>query len=221
MRKQKGQINKVFLHPWQEFQIVKTVIAQTPDQLKLPFHLWTKKAVAELIKQMFGASPASRTLDRYMEQWGFNPRMVGSKGLEKNSKKIAQWLKNEFPKISRRARNERAEIYWGGKQMIFSPKAPAQKLYRRLKKPTGFERGKRFSCSLLFAVTNRKKLSFMTFRTRFCSRVFLNFLRHLVRQAQCLVFLIVDPHRVHCSKEVQRWVSRNSQNICLFFHPPR
>jgi len=159
-------------------------------------------------------------LDRYIKQWGFNPRMVWNRRLEENSKKIAQWLKNEYPKISRRARNERAEIYWVGKQMNFFPKVPAQGLYQRVEMPTGFGTGKRFSCSLLFTVTNRKKSSFMTFRTRFSSRVFLNFLRRLVRQAQRLVFLIVVQDRVQCSKEVHRWVKRNAQNICLFFHPP-
>ncbi len=52
--KPKGRPKGEKLQPWQAAQIAKTVIDHHPEQLKLPFYLWTREAVALLIKRRFG-----------------------------------------------------------------------------------------------------------------------------------------------------------------------
>ena len=62
------------------------------------------------------------------------------------------------------------------------------------------------------AVTNRGNLSFMVFKERFRTPVFVNFLRRLVRlnrsRGRGKTFLIVDSHPVHKSIRVTRWVAK-------------
>jgi transposase len=57
--KGKGRPKGGKLKPWQAAQIAKTVIDHHPEQLKLPFYLWTREAVALLIKRRFGCNMLS------------------------------------------------------------------------------------------------------------------------------------------------------------------
>jgi len=79
--------------------------------------------------------------------------------------------------------------------------------------------GQRFGCNLISTVTNRGHMSFMVFRQRFTTKVFLRFLRRLVRQRRSKVFLIVDRHPVHVARAVARWVADHANRIALFFLP--
>src|SRR3990172_8327323 len=79
--------------------------------------------------------------------------------------------------------------------------------------------GQRFGCNMISAITNRGRLNFMVLRERFKDRVFLNFLKRLVRQVPRKVFLIVDGHPVHRAARVTRWVSAQAKRIELFRLP--
>ena len=50
-----------------------------PDQLKLHYALWTRKAVKELIDQKFGVSLAINTTGDYLRSWGFTPQKPNKK----------------------------------------------------------------------------------------------------------------------------------------------
>lgn len=46
-----------------------------PDQLRLPFYLWTRQAVAALIKRECGAELSLTTVGRYLKAWGMTAQM--------------------------------------------------------------------------------------------------------------------------------------------------
>ena len=54
----------------QQQRIRACLIEVTPDQLKLPFALWTREAVQELIKDILGIEMPIRTVGHYLQQWG-------------------------------------------------------------------------------------------------------------------------------------------------------
>jgi len=65
------------LKGWQAAQIVRTITDRTPDQLKLPFVLWTRKAVAALVDRRFGVRVSLMTIGRWLRRWGFTPPRLG------------------------------------------------------------------------------------------------------------------------------------------------
>lgn len=73
---------------------------------------------------------------------------------------------------------------------------------------------------MISTVTNRGRLAFMVFTSRFTAAVMLRFLRRLVRHAERKVFLIVDGHPVHKSAGVERWLRDHSERLELFLLPP-
>jgi len=68
--KQRGRPKGSALLPWQAAQIVKTITDHCPDQLKLPFYLWTREAVSQLIEQRFSIQLSIWTVGRYLARSG-------------------------------------------------------------------------------------------------------------------------------------------------------
>ena len=71
--------DKKLLSVSQEQQIQAMICDIMPDQLKLPYALWTRKAVKELIDREFGVSLAINTTGDYLRSWGFTPQKPNKK----------------------------------------------------------------------------------------------------------------------------------------------
>ena len=46
------------------------IIDKNPDQLKMPFALWTRAAVVQLIHDKLGIDVSLRTVSNYLKRWG-------------------------------------------------------------------------------------------------------------------------------------------------------
>jgi len=204
---------------WQAGAVVRVVRERTPEQLKFRCMLWTREAVQEYIRRRFKVKLSVWTVGRYLRSWGLSPQKPVRRAFEQDPVAVARWLQEEYPAIRRRAKRERAQIYWGDQMGLRSDHQAGRSWGWKGKTPVVPGTGKRFGCSLISAVTNRGKLRFRVFRKRFTAQLFLDFLRRLVRDAGRLVFLIVDRHPVHRAGEVDRWLDKHTQEIRLFFLP--
>ena len=204
---------------WQAAQIAKAVVDRHPDQLKLPFYLWTREAVGQLIEKRFGIRLSVWTVGRYLARWNFTPQKPIRKAFEKNPEAVRQWLEEEYPAICKQAKRDGARIYWGDEMGLRSDHAVGRSYGRRGQTPVIAGTGKRFGCNMISAITNKGQLSFMVFKERFKPDVFVEFLRRLVRQSGQKVFLIVDGHPVHRSNDVKKWIDEKQHDIRLFYLP--
>ncbi len=207
------------LKPWQCAQVAKAVIDRTPDQLKLPFYLWTRESVGELIQRRFGLKLSVWTVGRHLADWGFTPQKPVKKAFEKDPKAVAAWLAKEYPAIKARAKREKAAIYWGDEMGVRSDHVTGTTYGLRGHTPAIAGPGLRFGCNMISAITNRGKMAFMVFSQRFRVPVFLKFLRRLVRHARGRVFLIIDGHPVHRAASIKRWVAEQDGRVEIFFLP--
>lgn len=207
------------LLPWQAAQIAKTVTDKNPDQLKLPFYLWTREAVGLLIEKRFGVRISVWTVGRYLSRWGFTPQKPVRKAFEQSPEKVQRWLDEQYPAIRRLAKRERAKIYWGDESGIRSDHTVGRSFGRKGKTPVIPGTGQRFRCNMISAITNQGRLNFMVFTKRFRADVFLAFLKRLVKQSNGKVFMIVDGHPVHRSRAVKDWLEDNEDHLRMFFLP--
>jgi transposase len=152
-----------------------------PDQLDLPFALWGREAVRDLVQARFGVTLALRTVSDYLRRWGFTPQRPVKRALERQDAAIQAWLAEHYPKIAARAKAEGAAIHWGDETGISN-----QAAYSRSFAPIGLrpiprrdvgeaDRGrtpvlrrpaKRHTLSMISAVTNRGTLRFMLYEGR-------------------------------------------------------
>lgn len=217
--KKRGRKPGTRLKPWQAATVVRLIKDQCPDQLHLPFYLWTRGAVQALIRRRFKVKVSVWTVGRYLRRWGFTPQKPARRALEQDDAAVKQWLKREYPAIRRAAKREKAEIYWGDEMGLRSDHAAGRSFGKRGRTPVVPGTGRRFGCSMISAITNRGRLNFMVFRERFRVDVFADFMKRLVRQAKGKAFLIVDGHPVHRSRRAKRWLKANAHRIRLFFLP--
>jgi transposase len=207
------------LAPWQAAQVSKLVIDRLPDQLKLPFYLWTREAVGQLIAQRFGLKLSVWTVGRYLADWGFTPQRPVKRAFEKNPAAVQKWLTEEYPAIRKRAKRLNATIYWGDEMGVRSDHVTGTSYAPRGCTPAIPATGQRFGCNMISALTNRGQLAFTVFRQRFRAPVFIDFLRRLLRHNPGRVFLVVDSHPVHKAGKVQRWAAAHAERLEMFFMP--
>src|SRR4030042_1034535 len=204
----------------QEKSIQRMLIDKTPDQLKLPFALWTRKAVQEAVLQHHEVKLPIRTVGEYLSRWGFTPQKPVKRAYEQQPERIKKWLDEEYPGIARRAKKEKAEILWGDETGISSEDNRGRGYAPKGRTPVVYGPGKRFSTSMISAINNQGKMRFMVYEGALRVETFLKFLRRVIKDAKRKIFMIVDNLRVHHARKVQTWVEKHKDRIEIFFLPP-
>jgi transposase len=207
------------LAPHEAALVVRTITDRCPDQLKLPYALWTREAVQEFMRRRLGVEVSVWTVGRYLRRWGMTPQKPLRRAFEQDPVAVQRWLDEEYPAIAAAARLEKAQIHWGDEMGLRSDHQTGTSWGRRGQTPIILGTGQRFGCNMISTVTNRGKLTFMVFRERFTVAVFLRFLRRLLRQVPGRVYLIVDGHPVHRARAVARWAQANGGRIRIFRLP--
>ncbi len=200
-------------------EIMELIINQMPDQLNLPFMLWTRQAVANLVMRRYGIQVSRFTMGRWLKHWGLTPQKPIRRALEQNPELVQCWLEVEYPQIRREAGQERAEIHWGDEMGLRSDHQAGTSYGLKGKTPVIPVSGQRWQFSMISTVTNRGRLRWMLYKGGFNNEVFLKFLGRLLKGCRSKVYLIVDGHPVHKSKAVEKWVEKRAERIRLIFLP--
>src|SRR5712692_4936679 len=195
------------------------IIGKMPDQLKLPFFLWTREAVARLIEREYGIAVSQTTVGRYLKAWGMSAQKPVRRAYERNDEAIARWLDEDYPTIVKEAKREKAAIYWGDEMGLRSDHVSGTSFAPMGQTPVTRATGQRFGCNMISAITNRGALAFMVFQGKFQNPVFIEFMKRLLRQVKGKLYLIVDGHPVHRSVVAQRFVADHAERLRLIRLP--
>jgi transposase len=217
--RQRGKPPAPKLSPPQAATLKRLISDRCPDQLKLPFYLWTRAAVQQAIRARCGVELSIWTAGRYLKRWGFTPQKPARRALEQDPVAVRRWLNEEYPAIVAAAKRTDAEIYWEDEMGLRSAHAVGRSFAPRGRTPTSVLTGQRFSCTVISAVTNRGRLNFRVFRGRFVTQGYLDFLKRLAKQAPRQPFVITAGHPVHKAAAVQRWLESNAERIRQFLLP--
>jgi transposase len=203
----------------QEQTIQKLMTNTMPEQYKLNYGLWTRKAVKELIAQTFGITLGITTTGDYLRRWGFSPQKPKKKAYEQNPKKVKQWLKHDYPRIKERAKTEGATIHWGDETGVKQSSHHGRSYAPIGKTPVKKSMSKHFSLHMVSTVTNQGKVQFMIYSEPMNAERFVIFLTMLVKVSDKKIFLILDNLSVHHSNIVAKWVEDHKDQIELFYLP--
>ena len=204
---------------WQVALVVRAIKNRTPDQLKLPFALWTREAVQAFIARKFNVRVSLVTMGRWLKRWGFTPQKPVRRAWEQDPQAVEQWLQVEYPRIRQQAKEEGAEIHWGDEMGVRSDHQTGASYGVKGHTPVIPGTGQRYSCHMISTVTNRGTLRFMVFHKKFTTQVLITFLDRLLKNAKRKLYLIVDRHPVHKAQKVKRWFDNHCEQIQLFFLP--
>ena len=80
--------------------------------MKLPFALWSREAVGQLIAQRTGIRLSLTAISSYLAAWRFTPQKPMQRATERNETAIWTWMEQDYPAIVTRVKREKAEIHW-------------------------------------------------------------------------------------------------------------
>jgi len=79
------------LSPEREARTSRAIADRCPDQMKLPFAVWTRAAVRDYIARAHGIELPVRTAGRYLQRWGVTPRPI-RRACERDEAAARRWM---------------------------------------------------------------------------------------------------------------------------------
>ncbi len=204
----------------QEAEVQGLVRRHTPDELGLPFALWSRAAVRALIARRCGVELAVRTVGKYLARWGFTAQKPVRRAWEQDPAAVRRWLRRDYPAIVARAKQARGAIFWGDETGLRSDDVRGRSYAPRGRTPLVRVCHKRAGLSLISAVTNKGELRWMVVDGAVKAPTLIRFLRRLIRDARRKVFLILDRLRVHRARLTQDWLAQHRSEIEVHYLPP-
>lgn len=200
-------------------KVIRWITDSTPDQLKMPFVLWTAAAVRDLIKDKLGIILPLRTMRSYLQKWDFTPQKPIKKAWQQSSEAVRTWIQEKYPAIAKAAKERGATIYWVDETGVTN-KANAQRGYApRGKTPVLKQDGPTRKVNMISGVTNLGAIRFMCYTSTMTQNKFILFLSKLLKSNDGPVVVITDNLAVHHGKRVAEWVRENAARIELHFIP--
>jgi transposase len=203
----------------QEWQLRSIIVGENPKQMSLPFALWNRRAVMQLIKVLFAIEMPIRTVGEYLLRWGYTPQRPMKRALEQNPAKVGQWLNDTYPGIVERAKVENATIYWGDETAVAEDGHWLRGYAPVGQTPILAAPSKRHGLSMISAISNQGLVRFEFIEEAMNTDRFIGFMERLVADSSQKVFLILDNLKVHHAKPVAAWLTERKDRIEVFYLP--
>jgi transposase len=207
------------LNAAQEVEIRALICRQMPDELGLPYALWSRAAVRAVVEQRCGVRLAVRTTGTYLRRWGFTAQKPLRRAYEQRPDEVRCWLEQDYPAIAAQAKGEGGAIFWGDETGLRGDDVRGRSYAPRGHTPTVRPCHRRIKLGLISAVTNKGELRWMVLDGAIKATIWIGFLARLVRDADCKVFLILDNLRVHRAHLVRKWLAAHTAQIEVFYLP--
>jgi hypothetical protein len=190
-----------------------------PDQLKLPFGLWTREAVQRLIADRFGIILSHWQVGRYLTSRGYTPQKPIHKAFEQKPAQVKEWLDKAYPAIKKSAAKEKAVIYFGDETGMRSDHQAGKSYAPKGITPIVKSTGQRFSLNMISAISNKGHLQLMIPDGSFNGDVCIDFPKRMIKYSREKIFFVTDGHRAHKTKKLKAWLEENTNRIAIFlFH---
>jgi transposase len=210
----------MLLSPTEQKRIKKLICDKTPDQLKLPWALWTRAAVAQLVWQECGIKLGVRSTGNYLRRWGFTAQKPIKKAYEQDTALVTKWRAEQYPAMVRQAKKEGAEIHFCDETGLRGDDVRGRSYAPVGQTPVVKVKVNRSSLSIISSVTNKGQMRWKIFKGALNADIFIDFMARLVKgNAGKKVLLVVDNLRVHHSKPVKAWLEQNKEKIEVFYLP--
>ena len=203
----------------QEAEVRGLIRRHTPDELGLPFALWSRAAVRELVARRCGVRLAVRTMGTYLARWGFTAQKPIRRAYERDPAAARRWLRRDYPAIVARAKQARGAIFWGDETGLRSDDVRGRSYAPRGRTPVVRVCHKRAGLSLLSAVTNKGELRWTVVEGAVNAPTLIRFLARLIRDVRCKIFLILDRLKAHRARLTRDWLAEHRAEIEVSYLP--
>ncbi|MBR6014080.1 MAG: winged helix-turn-helix domain-containing protein [Selenomonadaceae bacterium] len=94
-------------------EIKAAIIKYKPDYFKLPYSLWSREAIKELIELKLKKEMPLRTITSYLQLWGMKCQRPAKRATKQNEVAVKEFQEATFPEIVSKAKKEGGMILFG------------------------------------------------------------------------------------------------------------
>ena len=201
-------------------KIYRLVVGVDPRQLRFEFALWTRAMIRELIRREFKVKMSEVSVGRMLKKLGLSPQRPTHRAIQRDDLAAYKWMAEDFPTIRKLAKEKNGEIYFADESSVRSDYHSGTTWAPVGRTPVVKTTAVRHKVNLISAISPRGALRFMATEDSVTAEVFIEFLKRLLHKAARPVFVIVDNHPVHRSREVREFAKSTNGKLYLFYLPP-
>ena len=144
--------------------------------------LWTRRAVAELIRKEYGIDMPVRTVGEYLERWGYTARRLAVMPRIRTPRRSAIGWRSPIRRSKARAAREDAEIHWCDETGAVADQQP-RRGYAREGRPARIEApDPHIRMNLISTISNEGSVHFMTYKETMTAALFITFLERMLSE---------------------------------------
>jgi transposase len=219
LRSRKGTGRPRRLAPKQEQQLFRWINGKDPRQHGFDFGMWTRLVVRKLIADKFGANLGVTAVGKLLAKLGLTPQKPLKRAYERDPAAIEAWKHDTYPSIAKRAKQQRAEIYFWDESGFRADAVQGQTWGMKGQTPIVAMPGQRQSVSAASAVNAKGSFWFATYKGGMSADLFIEMLKALMRHRKRPLFLILDSLPAHKAKVVKNYVASTEGKLELHFLP--
>lgn len=203
----------------QERQVFRWVNGKDPRQYHLDFGLWTRQVVAELIKRQFDVRLGVTAVGALLARLGLTPQKPLQRAYQRDPQAIERWKRETYPALARRAKAERADIYFWDESGFRADTVHGKTWGMRGQTPVVHRPGQRQSISAASAVSAKGAFWFCTYPGALNAEQFVDLLKTMMRHRKKPVHLVLDGLPAHKKTCVCDYVAATKGRLTLHFLP--
>jgi transposase len=207
------------LSPRHRLSVRRWIDGRDPRHYGFDFGLWTRKIVAELVKEKFGVRLGVTAIGRLLSQLDITPQKPLRRAYERDPVAIERWKTEQFPKLRARAKRLGARVFFLDEAGVRSDQILGRTWGLRGQTPEVATSGRRQSVNAISAVNARGEFWYEIYSERLNATHFVALLRHFMRRRRGGVFLVLDGHPAHVAGIVSEYVRSLRGKLELHFLP--
>lgn len=204
----------------QVMRLYALIIGNDPRQLGFGPALWTRRMIADLIRQQFDVHLSLVTVGRILRKLGMSPQRPVVRAYQQDPERVRRWKREEYPAIRAEAQRVGAPILFADESAVRSDYHAGTTWAPVGRTPVVVSTGARLSVHMISATGARGDLHFLLLDGTLTGAVFVEFLQKLLHDVAGTVFLILDGHPAHRANLVKEFVASTNGRLRLFFLPP-
>jgi transposase len=207
------------LAPEEEEEIQRTLLDCTPEDCDIPMPRWTRRAVRELIRRLYGEDLTLQGVGKYLARWNMTPQKPARHAREQDPDEVREFEEKTLPDTADKAKKEGGSLHFSDETGARISDQLGTTYAPRGQTPTEGVPGNRVRQNVVSSVTPEGEMFHWLFPGNMNAATFIDYLERLVSWADRKVFLFLDRHPAHVAAKVESWLAEHSEQIEVTWLP--
>jgi len=182
--------------------------------------LWDCRRIQKMIKQKLDKDIAISNLWESLRRWKLTPQKPEKEALERDSRKVKKWIREEWPKIEEHRRRWQAMLYFQDESSVSLVPVLGTTWAKKGETPKVRVTGNRGSIAVSSAISPAGRMVFRIEKGNVNSETFLDFLKQIIKNHPWRkIIVIIDNSPTHTARAVKDFIWHNRNKIEIYYLP--